>query len=103
MMALTFLGFTSRHKSPHSKYHTLVQLLITPQKEKVIQFLQRCSKLISEYRGNNLQQLLMALNPKLKGFANYYRFVVSKHTYHRITGEIWQYTDGYASHTPRSQ
>jgi RNA-directed DNA polymerase len=68
----------------------LQQLLITPQKEKVIQFLQRCSKLISECRGNNLQQLLMALNPKLKGFVNYYRFVVSKHTYHRITGEIWQ-------------
>jgi RNA-directed DNA polymerase len=90
-----FLGFhvcKYRHKSPYSKYHTVGQLLITPQKEKVIQFLQRCSKLISEYRGNNLQQLLIALNPKLKGFVNYYRFVVSKHTYHRMTGEIWQKT-----------
>lgn len=88
-----FLGFhirKYRHKSPHSKYHNVGHLLITPQKEKVIHFLQNCSKVISKYRGNNLQQLLMVLNPKLRGFANYYRFVVSKRTYCKITGEIWQ-------------
>jgi RNA-directed DNA polymerase len=32
----------------------------------------------------------MVLNPKLKGFTNYYRFVVSKGINHRISEEIWQ-------------
>jgi len=88
-----FLGFhirKYRHKSPHSKYHTVGQLLITPQKEKVIQFLKECGKLIRDHRGKNLHQLLLTLNPKLRGFTNYYRFVVSKRINQRISDEMWQ-------------
>jgi RNA-directed DNA polymerase len=88
-----FLGFhirKYRHKSPYSKYHTVGQLLIMPQKEKVIQFLKECGKLIRGHRGKNLHQLLLTLNPKLRGFTNYYRFVVSKRINQRISDEMWQ-------------
>jgi RNA-directed DNA polymerase len=87
-----FLGFhirKYRHKSPNSKYHSVGKFLITPQKEKVTQFLKECGGVVRGHRGKNLHHLLMVLNPKLKGFTNYYRFVVSKHTNQRITDEIW--------------
>ncbi|MBC8228811.1 HNH endonuclease [bacterium] len=77
-------------KSPLSKYHTIGQLLIKPQPEKVTQYLQDGGKLIKASRGKNLHQLLMVLNPKLNGFANYYRFVVSQATYQKISNTIWQ-------------
>jgi len=88
-----FLGFhirKYRHQSPCSKYHAIGQLLITPQKEKVIQFLTDCSTLIRTYRGRNLSQLLLVLNPKLQGWANYYRFVVSQKTFEKISYGIFQ-------------
>jgi len=87
-----FLGFhirKYRHRSPYSKYHQTGQLLIKPQKEKVTQFLAQADRLIRSYRGRNLSQLLRVLNPKLSGFTNYYRFVVSKQTFQKITHEIW--------------
>ena len=89
----SFLGFhirKYRHRSPNSKYHFVGKLLITPQKEKVIQFLKECSRVIRGHRGKNLRQLLLVLNPKLNGFTNYYRFVVSKRTNERISDEVWQ-------------
>lgn len=87
-----FLGFhirKYRHQSPHSKYHATGQLLITPQKEKVIQFLTDCNALIRAYRGRSLYQLLLVLNPKVQGFAHYYRFGVSQKTFGKISYEIF--------------
>ncbi len=53
-----FLGFNVRkytRKSPHDKYHTNGKLLIKPQKEKVIAFLDKCGNTIREAQGNNLE------------------------------------------------
>ena len=87
-----FLGFhirKYRKKSPHSKYHETGQLLIKPQKEKTQAFLKECTKTIRSSRGQSLKTLILKLNPKLQGFANYYRFVVSKETYRTISDAIW--------------
>ncbi|MFB3040523.1 MAG: group II intron reverse transcriptase/maturase, partial [Candidatus Poribacteria bacterium] len=83
-----FLGFNVRkytRKSPHDKYHTNGKLLIKPQKEKVQAFLDKCGNTIREAQGNNLESLIRQLNPKLKGFTNFYRFVVSKRTFTNMT------------------
>ena len=48
-------------------------------------FLDKCGDIIGKARGNNLENLIRQLNPKLKGFTNFYRFVVSKETFDRIT------------------
>ena len=88
-----FLGFNIRkyrHKSPKSKFHSVGQLLIKPQKEKVTQFLADCGQLIKDLKGNNLIHLLGQINPKLRGFANYYRFAVSKTTYQKMSHDIWR-------------
>ena len=81
---IDFLGFTVRkyrHQSPYSKYHTVGQLLITPQKDKVQRFLSECGQLIRKAKGQNLAHLIVQLNPKLQGFTNYYRFVASSRTF----------------------
>jgi RNA-directed DNA polymerase len=86
-----FLGFNIRKyclKSPYSKYHATGKLLIKPQKEKVQTFLLNCGEIIRKAKGNNLESLILRLNPKLKGFTNYYRFAVSQKTFERITKEI---------------
>lgn len=64
-------------------------MLITPQKEKVQDFLYECKQVISNARGQNLEFLIKKLNPKISGFANYYRFVCSKKTFSRISIDIW--------------
>jgi RNA-directed DNA polymerase len=90
-----FLGFNIRkyrQKSPHSKYHQVGQLLIKPQMEKVQTFLKKGAETIREAKGRNLAFLIRQLNPKLKGFANYYRFVVSKRTLNKLTYQITEKT-----------
>jgi len=87
-----FLGFHCRkyqEQSPLSKYHKVGKLLIKPQNGKVKQHLTECGKTIRKAKGQNLQYLLRKLNPKLKGFANYYRFVVSRESFEKISNAIW--------------
>ena len=86
-----FLGFNIRKYktlSPHNKYHTIGRLLIKPQKEKVKTFLENCGDIIRKAKGNNLENLIHQLNPKLIGFSNYYRYVVSKETFSSMTKTI---------------
>ena len=88
-----FLGFNARkytRKSLHDKYHTIGKLLIKPQKEKVQTFLDKCGDIIREARGHNLESLIRQLNPKLRGFTNFYRFVVSQKTFSHMTTTIKQ-------------
>lgn len=86
-----FLGFSLRkyrQRSPYSKYHQIGKLIIKPESEKVNQFLRRCTGELRLTQGQNLGVLIARLNPKLRGFTNYYRFVCSKETFSRITHEI---------------
>lgn len=86
-----FLGFTIRkyrETSPYSKYHERGKILITPQAEKVRLSLQNCAATIKESRGLSLKSLIRKVNPKLKGFTNYYRFQASKETFAKISIEV---------------
>jgi RNA-directed DNA polymerase len=78
-----FLGFNSRH------YYG--KLLIKPSKKKVLAFCKRLGKEIRNLSSVEQEVLIKKLNPILRGFANYYKGVVSKETFSYISHRLWQY------------
>ena len=87
-----FLGFNLRkykHKSPRSKYHEVGQLLIKPQREKVLKFLKRIQTVLDNNKTAKTEKVIRLLNPMLQGFAMYYRFVVSKRTFSYIQSMLF--------------
>jgi RNA-directed DNA polymerase len=78
-----FLGFNSRHYDG--------KLLIKPSKKKVLAFCKRLGKEIKNLNGVEQEVLIKKLNPILRGFANYYKGVVSKETLSYISYRVWQY------------
>jgi RNA-directed DNA polymerase len=78
-----FLGFNSRHYDR--------KLLIKPSKKKVLAFCKRLGKEIRNLNGVKQEVLIKKLNPILRGFANYYKGVVSKETFCYISHRLWQY------------
>lgn len=80
---INFLGFNLR------QYRG--KLLIKPQKEKVLAFCKKIGKTISEMKARTQEDVITKLNPLLRGFANYYRGVVSKETFAYINYRVWCY------------
>ncbi len=78
-----FLGFNSQHYDG--------KLLIKPSKKKVIAFCKRLGEEIKNLSSVEQEVLIRKLNPILRGFANYYKGVVSKETFSYISYRIWQY------------
>jgi RNA-directed DNA polymerase len=78
-----FLGFN------HRRYDG--KLLIKPSKKKVLDFCKRIGKEIKRLDGNEQEKIIKKLNPILRGFANYYKNVVSKETFGYISHRVWQY------------
>lgn len=78
-----FLGFNHRHYNG--------KLLIKPSKKKVFDFCKRIGTEIRALNGAEQENVIKKLNPILRGFANYYRGVISKKTFSYIKNRIWQY------------
>ena len=82
-----FLGFNLRQYNG--------KLLIKPQKAKVLSFCKELGRTISKCATWTQQNLIAKLKPILRGFANYYRGVVSKKTFnyinHRVTMYLWRW------------
>ena len=78
-----FLGFNSRHYDG--------KLLIKPSKKKVLTFCKRIGKEVRNLNGVEQENLIKKLNPILRGFANYYKGVVSKETFVYVSHRVWQY------------
>jgi RNA-directed DNA polymerase len=83
-----FLGQNVR-KYPNGK------LLIKPSKKNIKTFLGGIRKTIKAARGMSAADLIDWLNPKIRGWANYHRHVVSKRVFHRVDHAIfislWQW------------
>lgn len=75
-----FLGFNHRHYSG--------KLLIKPSKKKVLDFCKRIGKEIKSLNGAEQALVIGKLNPILRGFANYYKGVVSKETFSYISHRV---------------
>jgi len=78
-----FLGFNSRHYDG--------KLLIKPSKKKVLAFCKHLGEEIKNLSSVEQEVLIKKLNPILRGFAYYYKGVVSKETFGYIHHRIWQY------------
>ena len=78
-----FLGFNLRHYNG--------KLLIKPQKEKVLAFCKKVGQILSDIKAHTQEEVIRRLNPLLRGFANYYRGVVSKEPFSYINKRMWQY------------
>ncbi|MFB2896639.1 group II intron reverse transcriptase/maturase [Aerosakkonemataceae cyanobacterium BLCC-F50] len=92
-----FLGFNLRHYDG--------TLLIKPSKKKVLAFCKRIGEEIKKLDGATQEKVIAKLNPILRGFANYYRGVVSKETFCYISHRVWQYLWRWAKrrHPNKSQ
>jgi RNA-directed DNA polymerase len=65
------------------------QLLIKPAKKNIHSFLEEIRKVFRKARSITQADLIKILNPKIRGWANYHRSVVSKETFSRIDAVIW--------------
>jgi RNA-directed DNA polymerase len=93
-----FLGFTIR-QFPVGKYHsgkgshgsTLgFKTIITPSKEKVKVHQDRLAELVEAMKGAPQKELIKALNPRIKGWCNYYRTVCSKKIFSDVDHRLHQ-------------
>jgi RNA-directed DNA polymerase len=79
-----FLGFNIRRYREKA-------LLIRPSKEKVLSFCKDIGLRIKFLASAPQEKLIKILNPILRGFANFYRGVVSKDTFDYIKNRVWKY------------
>jgi RNA-directed DNA polymerase len=83
-----FLGFTTR------RYRG--KLLITPSKAAVKRIRARLSAEMRALRGANAEAVLQRLNPIIRGWAAYYRIVVSSKTFDALDYHVWKLTYKWA-------
>ena len=69
------------------KYYSCI---VSPEKEKVKQFLRDVQKFLDESGARGLPQVIKLLNSKLRGWANYYRTVCSKQTFNYVDYMVWE-------------
>ena len=97
-----FLGFNFRKYQNKGKRRTHLKknktikdkwddyiLLIKPEKAKIKNLLQECKEVLKSSKTVTQKVIILLLNPKLRGWAMYYRHVVSKEVFNRIDYEIW--------------
>jgi RNA-directed DNA polymerase len=86
-----FLGFTVR------RYRG--KLLIKPAKAAVRRIRERLRTETRSLRGANAQAVIARLNPIVRGWAAYYRTVVSSQTFTALDHYLWKLTYKWAKHS----
>jgi RNA-directed DNA polymerase len=86
-----FLGFNVR------RYHG--KLLIKPAKTAVKRIRERLRTELRSLRGANAQAVIAQLNPIIRGWAAYYRTVVSSETFSALDHYLWKLTYKWARHS----
>lgn len=85
---LDFLGFNIRKYSG--------KLLIKPAKSNCLKLLRSLALVFKDMRAESAATVIRMLNPKIRGWANYYRHVVSSQIFstiaHRIFWMTWRWT-----------
>lgn len=86
-----FLGFTIR------RYHGV--LLIKPSKAAVRRIRARLTAEVRALRGQNATAVIAKLNPIIRGWAAYYRGVVSSEIFTALDNHVWKLVYKWARHT----
>ena len=76
-----FLGFNVR------KYNQ--RLVIKPAKASVNAFLREIRAFIKSHKAAKTEHLIWQLNPKLSGWANYYRHAMAKRTFNQVDHQVF--------------
>ncbi|RUR20197.1 hypothetical protein ELY21_01370 [Legionella sp. km535] len=76
-----FLGYNIR------KYKE--KLLIKPSKNNIKTFLANIRDIIKRAKATRTEDLINILNPKIRGWTNYYRHVVSKAVFSKVDNDIF--------------
>jgi len=79
-----FLAFNIRHYPAPKTARSGYKLLIKPSKESVSNFKDRVRLEWMNLKGHNVMEILKRLNPIVRGWANYFRIGVSKHTFETL-------------------
>lgn len=87
-----FLGFNIR------RYHN-GKLLIKPSKEAVQRIRSRLAAEVKALHGANAEAVINELNPVIRGWAAYYRTVVSKEIFSALDHYVWRLTYRWALRT----
>jgi len=66
------------------------KMLIKPSKKGVLSFLESVRKLIKQHPTITTAALIKTLNPRIRGWANYHRRVVSSAVFEYVDHEIWE-------------
>ena len=83
-----FLGQNVRKYTDHGK----MKLLIKPSEKNIHSFLKGIKTVFHKARSLNQSDLIQILNPKIRGWANYHRHVVSKYIFNKLDHLIWHQT-----------
>jgi len=83
---INFLGQNLRKYPSQGK----LKLLIKPSEKNIHSFLEEIRKVFRKARSITQAGLIQQLNPKIRGWANYHRGVVSKAIFNKIDNTIWQ-------------
>ena len=83
---INFLGQNLRKYPSQGK----LKLLIKPSEKNIHSFLEEIRKVFRKARSITQAGLIQQLNPKIRGWANYHRGVVSKAIFNKIGNTIWQ-------------
>lgn len=85
-----FLGFTIR-QFPAAKYHSRrgFKTIIKPSQEAQKRHLRKMAEVIHTHRGSHQTALLAALNPKIRGWAGYYRTCAAKKVFDRMDSQLY--------------
>jgi RNA-directed DNA polymerase len=76
-----FLGFTTRRLGG--------KLIVKPQKEKVTGHIRRLSEHFRAHRQQPTAGVIRDLSPVIRGWASYYRHVVSKRVFAKVDDAMW--------------
>ncbi|MFI0772708.1 group II intron maturase-specific domain-containing protein [Streptomyces sp. NPDC021218] len=88
-----FLGFNVR------RYRGGAVLLIKPTTAAVRRIRKRLAAEVKALRGANAEAVIHKLNPIIRGWAAYYRSVVSSRVFHALYAYVWKLVYKWAAHT----
>jgi len=94
-----FLSFNVRHYPCPQTSRSGYKLLIKPSKKAVLAKVRELREAWLSLRGHSIEAVLWKLNPIIRGWANYYRRVVSSKVFQKLDNWMFRRAYRYAKHT----
>jgi RNA-directed DNA polymerase len=93
-----FLGFNIRRYRDSDRGGSRSKLLIKPSAASVRRLRERLTNEMRNLRGSNVMAVIAKLNPIIRGWAAYYRGVVSSRLFSTLDSHMWRLTYKWVRH-----